>query len=359
MKQVIAILFAVNCMHAHCQTLEDVSKLYNNRNLSGAYSMAVQLIKSDTSAQLCGLLGRIYVDEGKYDSCLYFLQRAIKLDADETWTSGWSHAYLGKAYAELGEREKARVELDRAISINKTRNSVTYAEHQLAQYGLGKAGGRGRAEQPNWIKVESDHILFCFQDTINWTENMNTYIEAHERAYKKLAEIFHPALPRKLLLYVWTDKTLAEKLLHQPLGFTDPGKCICNVHRNQTVGHEMTHALSYWGWGEEPKARTRFVNEGVAVAFDLDDADKTERAKAAVAGKNLHSILEIWEDEAADANLLYPVAGAFFQYLYRLSTPEQFKRWMKNQDVADVKRTFGADEFAKIIADFNRQIGLL
>jgi len=238
--------------------------------------------------------------------------------------------------------------LHTAISHAKTKNSVSYAQHYLDIISL----------EPKWVVIEKKHIIYHFQDTTGKAATIIAYIAAHEAAYEKINKVFEAKLPVKLAFYIWNDRELAGKVLHHELGFTQPEKCIAQVHINQTVGHEMTHALSYWAWGVKPTTTTQFINEGVAVAFDEEHSDKYAKAQKAVAGKNYHSVLEIWNGSNVGEDIIYPVGGAFVSMLYEKGTPAQFRQIIKKQSPEDAAKIYGNDAFARMVDEFNNKIGL-
>ncbi len=120
----------------------------------------------------------------------------------------------------------------------------------------------------------------------------------------------------------------------------------------------MTHTLSRTGsWGTTPINVKSFINEGVAVAFSLYDYDRYNVARKSITGKNIHSVLDLWNDNNADAEILYPVGGAFVTYLYKNSTASQFKSIIKNQTVENAIKIYGNEQFNKMIVEFNHMIG--
>jgi len=180
------------------------------------------------------------------------------------------------------------------------------------------------------------------------------YIAAHEKAYEKINGIFDATLPTKMKFYIWFNNDTAKKYLNHELGFTRPDICVSEVNINQTIGHEMTHTFSCWAWGTKPIKITRFINEGIAVAFDQQNDDKLRRARIAIANTPV-SILAIWANNA-DPAVLYPVAGAFITYIYKISTPAQFRSLVKDQTVESAYKIYGREKFDSMIKDFESQL---
>lgn len=331
-------------LYSTSQTIDDAYKLYEKKQYREALTIATKLVKSGKTSSACALAGRLYVDIGVYDSSISYLKCAIEEDMNQTWLSAWSHAYLGKAYIALGDKQNGIEELRTAVKLNKTKNSTAFAL-ELLEYA---------AIEPDWVVIDGKHITYYFQDTAGWTKDVQTYITLHEDAYEKIDKVFKSILPRKLAFYVWNNTTVAEKLLKRPLGFTSAQRCLSHVRRDQTIGHEMTHTLSYWGWGIEPVKETRFISEGVAVAFDQRKEEKVQTARSAVKGADIHSVTDLWKSDTASEALLYPVAGAFVEYLFKKGTPAQFKLLMKDQSMASAEKIYGKVLFNKLVTDFDK-----
>jgi hypothetical protein len=212
----------------------------------------------------------------------------------------------------------------------------------------------------HWAVVEETNIIYYFQDFSTQSGYAKDYVAAHESAYTNLNAVFKAQLPQKLRFFIWADANLAAQLLGYQLGFTVPKQCVCHVRPNQTIGHEMTHALVYWSGGIPPTAVTRFVNEGVAVAFDLNTNNKMETAKAALAGQSVQSVRDFWYGSAQSASeeIFYPVAGAFMDFLYKKNLPSQFSALLKNQTITSAENIYSKGQMDALIAEFDGLVGL-
>lgn len=209
-----------------------------------------------------------------------------------------------------------------------------------------------------WMTMERNNIVYYFQGT--GKKGASIYADEHEDAYVTLDQVFKAKLPRKLRFFVWTDAADAEQRLGHPLGFAVPEECVTHQMYSQTLGHEMTHVLVHWAWGIEPTRYTRFVNEGVAVAFDLSGRDRIEMAKSALAGQNIQSVTDLWSGsyQAAPEKVFYPIAGAFMDFLYKKNMPDQFKALIKNQTQEDAENIYGKAQLDAMIKEFDGLVGL-
>ena len=308
-------------------------------------------------------IGEDYNDIGKYDSAILYLEKATQTYSDATLIMGWAHADLGFAYIQKGKSEMAIEEFKKTIHLARTKSSVYFAQYYLDSikgnlYKTNPTILSHKLLQPKWIKIESKDIVYNFDDTFGISNLIPEYIDKHDSCFESLVSIFQPRQPHKLAFFIWKDTALAAKLLNHNLAFACTSVSIVNVFLYQSYGHEMTHILSEWGWGKLPKSHTRFINEGVAVAFDCDRYNRYNKAKMAISNKNIHSVIEIWQDENTDESILYPVGGAFVTYIYNNSTPEQFESIIKNQTIENFKNVFGNLIAYKMIEDFNSKIGL-
>jgi hypothetical protein len=207
-----------------------------------------------------------------------------------------------------------------------------------------------------WMTIERSNIIYYFQGT--GVNAASIYTDLHEDAYDTLNSVFKAQIPQKLRFFVWTNWEQAEQLLGYSLGFAVPWECVCNVMANQTLGHEMTHVLSFWADGILPTRHTKFINEGVAVAFDLSGRNRIDMAKEAVKGKNIHSVAEVWADNSTADEILYPLGGAFVDFLFKKGQREKFDALLKYQTIEDAEYIYGKEQLDALIAEFNGLVGL-
>lgn len=213
----------------------------------------------------------------------------------------------------------------------------------------------------SWMCMERDNVTYYFQG--RGVKAASIYSDLHEDAYNKLQPVFNAKLPRKLSYFVWMDWQQA-KLIFNPAewaaGFALEQSCACHVRADINRAHELVHILSYWANGQKRETYSRLVCEGVAVAFDLEDHDRTARAKKALEGKSFSSIKDFWVDRAhdIDPDVFYPVSGAFMEFIYNKNQPEKFSRLLRNQRMEEAEEIYGKDLLHVWMAEFDRHIGL-
>jgi hypothetical protein len=161
--------------------------------------------------------------------------------------------------------------------------------------------------------------------------------------------------PKRLDFYVWESREDAMKILRANLGFSKPNFCIVHTHYQQTIGHEMTHVIS--NYTSEITTKTRFINEGTAVCFDLSNQDKLKLAKDWIAAsKKQIAIKDCWENgEKFGEEILYPISGLFIKELIDNFGKEKFLEFFKNQTYENAKLVFG-NKLDSVIVDFEKMI---
>lgn len=301
------------------------------------------------------LVGRCYVDILKDEAGIPHLHKALSLDADETWISGWAHAYLGLALIRTGDKDSGLIELKKCLALKKTENSVDFAKHVLSSV----TSPEDVAAKMDMLKIESDSINYYFQDTDGLLQPVWRYTQRHDSAYRELCKIFHPRPPQKLRFFVFTQKEKAEKTLGRRLGFTDAREGVCYSMADQTLAHEMCHFISFWAGGTPTVNVSKFINEGIAVCFDMRREDVFERARVALQQQNFKgSVLEIWSREHDfSSELIYPVGGAFLWHLYTRMKTEDFLAFAKDQSFTHLRSLLGAD-FDGVIKEFDVRVYL-
>jgi len=212
-----------------------------------------------------------------------------------------------------------------------------------------------------WMTIERSNIIYYFQGT--GVKGASIYSDLHEEAYEDLVGIFNPVLPQKLRYFVWTDFEQAKGIFNAPEwsgGFALSKQCVCHVRADISLGHELVHVLAFWADGIAPYTYSRFINEGVAVAFDLEDHDRIEWAKEVLKDFKLNSIKELWNDpqDLTPHELIYPVGGAFMEYMYQQSSRDEYFTLLRNQTITDAELIYGKDRLEELIRNFDNQLGL-
>jgi len=205
-----------------------------------------------------------------------------------------------------------------------------------------------------WSLVETPHFRLQFPP--NPHVDSKGFADQMERAYGELQRILGGAPSGRINFYVWNTSAEAEAVLGRPLGFARPDLMLVHAAADQTRGHELTHLFVHHVF--RPEATVRFIEEGIAVALDMSNRDRIGMARQAVKEGGLQRpiITRLWTSGGAlDEHVVYPIAGAFIDYLARKGGRERLFALLKNQTVERARTIYGGD-FDRLVAEFETQL---
>ncbi len=349
MKTVFTFLLLISCLVACHQkpSLVDIEKLFESFKYDEVIDKAQKLMDIDSlKTEMKLFIGKSYTEKGEYNNALPYLEYAKENDSEKPWIKAWAMAYMGKCYYMLEDYEKSRKYLNASIELNADENSTRYAELKRLYFGFDDF-------YKDWKIVESDHFIFHFQNMQDFEASQ--FIKLREDAYKEINKFFGSKLPRKIDFYAWNSREDARNLWKRNLGFANPPTCIIHSHIYQSLGHEITHVISYHVNSIE--GYCQFINEGTAVCFDLSNRDMLKLTKNWV--KENHkkvSILDIWENwDKYPHALTYPLGGAFVKELLKHVSKEDFLEFVSNQTYENAKKVFGS-KIDQIIKDLENDV---
>jgi tetratricopeptide (TPR) repeat protein len=291
--------------------------------------------------------GGMLIRAAQYDRALPFLVRVTTLDSAELWQRGWANVQLGRARLALGDSSAARQDLARALTLQAGRNTEAEAAALLTKVG-------GHPALSGWTYVRTPHLRVHFPPRTR-VEDPRVHSRRLEHAYMRLSRFFGE-LPGTADLYVWNSTQEAEPVVYRALGFARPEYLLVHMRWEQTLGHELAHLFSFHA-GHTTR-RTRFIDEGTSVAFNLSGANLMREARVAVRlhGADDLSVVRLWDDRSAVPEpSLYPIAGAFVQRLIDEGGRDAYIRLLERQTLDNARRIYG-DRLDAIIADFERDL---
>jgi len=307
------------------------------------------------------MVGEVYLNHEKFDSAIFYFDKSI----DDSYTK-CPYYFLARSYISIGKMDtgiKLLLKIDNIKSRNQLYSNLARvlfdSLNAIEHYKYSPSW----PSETRWVMLERGDILYFFDDTSGWgIGSLDDYIRRHQEAYTEITGIFHTVLPRKLVYYV--SRACDDTIHRNDIGHTDPTNCICFVCKEQTVGHEMTHALSNWGCGYRTINKKRLINEGVAVAFNMTNNNLLRSAQlTAVYYNNIHSILDLWDyfPENDSAVLIndrdfYIVAGGFIYYMQQKSSVEEFRNLVKDQTIENAEKIYGDQRFMQLITEFNERM---
>ncbi|MBA4407292.1 hypothetical protein C0389_08465 [bacterium] len=166
-------------------------------------------------------------------------------------------------------------------------------------------------------------------------------------------------LPSKIAILIWNNSEEAQKYGIPHLGFAKPEKCQVFKKWDQTTGHEITHVISYYTSGNPQ--RNRFINEGIATAFNLSRNNRLETIKRIKENENYNepvSIREAWTNSEKYPELVYYfVSAELIQRLIDIIGKTKFLQLVGDQSYENAKKIYGS-HLESIIDYLEKQINL-
>ena len=315
----------------------DLWELYTAHEYTAALdSAAARLERAPGDRDLLHLMGRTLYDMGREDEAMAYLRP----QAEETvhdYHSAWALFHVGAFEMTRGREDAAVAAWRRVREEGVTRNVARNADNNLRFFGC-------HEDFADWPRRESEHFVFIFSPATA-ERGLDEFVAQHEAAYTALTTFFGGAPEQPIRYVVWDTVEEAGRMCGiRDLGFARPERHLIHTRWEQTVGHEMTHVISYQVLA--PKARTRLVNEGLAVRFDMTRRDRMALARAAVAAAgNGPPDLDTWWDDrgAVDASVYYPVSGAWIGMLLERGGREKLLALAADQSLASARSIYGDD----------------
>lgn len=331
------------------QNTELFYKHYSTGNFEEALIQSEKLMKfySD-KPEIVIMHGRVLVDLDRFKDGEPFLKEAIKMDDNKTWISAWAWAYLGHSNFMTGNYIDSEKALKKCLSLNATQNVNKYANRRLFAFGYDSYFS-------NWKILETEHLRFHFQ-TPSEINDLEKFAQLREDAFLKISKDLNPSLPKKIDFFVWNNAEEPKQKFFITLGFANPEFACVYTHKNQTVGHEITHVITHYTGKVAEK--TGLINEGVAVYFNQNNTSNLDQVKVLMKKNSINeiSVKKIWKDwQSINQDISYPLAGAFIEEFVNKFGFETLKKILLNQTYKNAKNLLG-DSLDSFITDFENKL---
>lgn len=329
------------------QTIEEATSLFSSKQYDSASVMAKEIIaKNKNTYDAYIIAGRSLVAIGNYDEAIQYLENIETLPDVPPYDRAWAMNDLGLCYYSKGDYPKAKKNILDCIELNATKNATSTAKNRLLRLGFDTLYN-------SWSIRESANFIFHFQDSsMAVTSGATLLIKMKEDAYDSINSFFRSKLPKKIDYFIWRDSNYAREVLGRDLAFSDPGLCITHTDRNHTIGHEMTHSISFHA--TKIAKRTPLIAEGVCVYFDLSRKNNLAILKAK--NKDPISIAEIWKSRSKQhEELTYPLGGELVKRLIESFGREKFIKLLANQTYENAKYIYG-EELDKTLKALEEEI---
>ncbi len=298
----------------------------------------VLLVTHTETAQVNLAVGRSLVHLEKFDDAFPYLTKSAQMDPQKTWVYAWAQVYLGLVNWKLGDDNRASqafiLARDCVATKNATRSAVTY----MLRLGLSEFFA-------DWVPLETEHFSFRISGRLKNFDRI-AFVRRHEEAYAKITKWFGGQPEEKIRFLLWSSQEEADEGGIGTLGFSKPEMFLTHAVIGQTVGHEMTHIISYYALN--PTVRNGLINEGIAVFMDQTNRDQMERARSLRDGGKSEeirvSIPAMWEDwSLAPSEYSYPLAGAFVSMLIENGGKDKFFEFFLDQSYQHAQLVYGSD----------------
>jgi tetratricopeptide (TPR) repeat protein len=302
------------------------------------------------------LRGRILVENREFAAAVPLLEPLTSGTDKADWLPGYSGLYLARAVFGSNRREEAGKALESVLRISSRPKMTIEAKNLMVRLGFSP-------EFKNWVNVESRNTVCHFSPAFAESERTK-YVAEHEQAFADIQQAFVASLPRKLDIYVWNSREEANLMGVPMLSFARPDLCSVYVHREASIGHEMTHVICQYA----PKsvARNLFLMEGTAVCFDYTGENKLEKAASGIIRQKIPvpTVEQLWRSmRTVNDRVSYPFAGGFVRRLIDTSGMSRFRELLQTGgEWEDAVQLYGpgllslADSFqAELAAEVARQ----
>ena len=342
---ILIVLQIFSVFNIKAQTSKEIWGYYSERNLEKTVKFGKQALQEDPkNPQINLAIGRALTDNKQFKKAIPYLEKGSVEVNNADWVRAWSLGYLGECYYATDNYKLSKECLKNCIQLKATKNSVSYARKRIKFFQMGKIFD-------TWDIIETEHIRFHFQNK-NQVNNFESYISNREEAYQVINNFFMAEPYKKIDYFIWNDRDLAKMTLGRELGFANSKLCLINSAKNQTRGHELTHILL--DYGIQPRQKTRFINEGVAVYFDQTNRDRYKIARESLNEDEIN-IIDLWNNpDKHHAKYNYAIGGAFICFLLENRGESKLKKLLTNQTTQSAAEIY--DEFEKLINDFEKRI---
>jgi len=327
------------------QTLVDASNLYQKKQYDSALVITKSILEKDsTYPDAFVLAGRILNAKKNYVEATPYLEKALTFYDATNYARAWSMCELGLCYFSVGKYKEAKEKLEYCVEMNATKNSTKAASYLMLKLGFDKI-------YDSWKIYESEDFIFHFQDSSDYEAN-KILMNKKREAFRFINNFFKAELPKQVDYFIWSDSKMADSLLRQPLAFTDATLCLTHTGYNHTIGHEMTHSISYHAF---PNAKwNRLIAEGICVYFDQSNKKNISTLKSKI--KSPISIVDLWKNNSnAAEDILYPIGSEIVKRLIELKGRETFIQFFSDQSYEHAKSIYGT-ELNSLIAKLEKEI---
>jgi hypothetical protein len=292
--------------------------------------------------------GMACVELSKFNEAVPYLQLASQITMDDSDTiSSYALGYLACCNFMLHGDATAEETLKKAYKTNGTPHSEKFINSQSLLFGV-------EDFYDDWYSVCTQQVNFWFQDTVN--RNIDEFITEHLHAYDSILAFFGSEIPRRINFFVWKSVEHAVETLYVKPAFASAVYCCIHSNFNESIGHELTHIISWYS--SEIQHVSKLIFEGTAVCFDHTQRNRKEYVQAFITHHQLGeiSLKALWNDwQNYPQELSYPLGGLLVEKIINTYGREKYLEFFPNQSYENALMVFGSG-FEKLI--FNLEMEL-
>lgn len=321
---------------------------FMKQNHSVVENLSIKYLSEHPNDKLVNhYLGRSLYLSNRADDSVMYLMKAIELDNDSSWISAWSYLFLGDYYLDQNKTLLSREMYEKVILLNKTKNSVIRAKQHIFEL---------TDFRKDLKKYSTTHINFYFEKP-EAIEDINKYMNDREEVFLSICNELKVNSEFKIDFFVWDNPGEVYEKYGISLGFSISDKNIIHSHKEQTLGHEMTHVIVHKLYSKNG-IKTGLINEGIAVYYDHNNLYPIEERLKSIPADNMKnvSIKDLWLNWGRQpSKLTYPISGGFIKYLIDQEGINKMILLLKNQSYLNAKDIYG-NEIDTLIIEYEEWI---
>ena len=349
---ILILVFTLSVLFAQSldQKIKQAYQLYNSQNYNyyrKAVSIFEQAIKVEPQNPEYYLAsGRILIELGELEKGKKNLEKALSLNKGKIgWIEAWSRVYLGEYYEQKSLWEKAKKEYEIAYNLNATKFSTAFA--------------KGKSILMGWQRRETPHFIFFYPPGGVASKEINSIVNTYEKAFKNITGFLKVNLKGKLRYYLFPSRRDGNEILGVELGYSVPplgeAYVIYGVEEKATAGHEMTHLISYH---IAPTITMDLIlREGLAEFLNQEVEDFAKEVRAY---KEMGEFVPLVELNASfrerDTQLAYNESAAFVEFLIKRYGIEKFKKLWSYEDALEGYKKVYQKTFKELAAEWEKSL---
>jgi hypothetical protein len=321
--------------------------------LSGAFGAAGQSLTVAPRASPYDSVFRVYRETVNPQAYLDVLRQVLDTASKHSAAYSWAACQTGRLQIRHFSRDSGLAFLQEVVSLNRSPGAVVKAIVLLDSLRQ-PIPAQAPSDGPFWAHARHGNIVYHVE--VPTKVSVDDYIAEHDRILDSLLSYFDVALPKPVSFFVWRNSVAASRTLGRPVAFTNINELECHVASGNSFGHELTHAVSSVLYSRSA-LRSKFVYEGIAVAFDFSRHPKLQLARD-VRKLGYASILDVWNrEDAVPDSALYPLAGAFFDRMIGRLPAETIRQIVRVECLESVRAVTGMRWFNAFVEEFDREAG--